>query len=37
MLTALPEPGTLQIWTGLMVRTSAGLAPAGQSAGEPCR
>jgi hypothetical protein len=24
MLTALPEPGTLQIWTGLMVRTSPG-------------
>ncbi len=24
MLTALPEPGTLQIWTGLMVRTTPG-------------
>jgi hypothetical protein len=24
MLTALPEPGTLQIWTGLMVRTEPG-------------
>jgi hypothetical protein len=24
MLTALPEPGTLQIWTGLMVRTLPG-------------
>jgi hypothetical protein len=24
MLTALPEPGTLQIWTGLMLRTSPG-------------
>src|SRR4051812_12897380 len=24
MLTALPEPGTLQIWTGLIVRTSPG-------------
>jgi hypothetical protein len=24
MLTALPEPGTLQIWTGLMVRTAPG-------------
>ena len=24
MLTALPEPGTLQIWTGLMVRTRPG-------------
>jgi hypothetical protein len=24
MLTALPEPGTLQIWTGLMVRTMPG-------------
>lgn len=24
LLTALPEPGTLQIWTGLMVRTSPG-------------